>query len=216
MKTLLAALLIASTTARADLVIVQKVEGGGPTGEQTIRIKGDRARTDLAPEISMIADAATGESVTLMHASRTFLKVSAAQKHLMLEKLQKVRPVGEPAVLTATGKKEKIGRHECELFTTSFGGMAVSYWIAKDFPNYRAVLAQLAKLAAGSISATGREMMPDLKDFPGIPIRTELEMGGQKVTTVLLSVQEENVDPASFAIPKNYQEVLAPMPGLPK
>ncbi|MCE9610895.1 MAG: DUF4412 domain-containing protein [Chthoniobacter sp.] len=217
MKTLLVALLLASTAAHADLVIVQKVDAGAQSGEQTIRIKGDRARTDLTPEISMLSNAATGDSITLMHASRTFLKVSAADAKKMLEKLQKRRPAdAPPPVLTATGKKEKIGRLECELFTTNFGGMAVSYWIAKSYPNFPAVLAQMEKLQAGSVSAMGRGLMPALKDFPGLPIRTELELGGQKITTVLLSVREEDVNPASFEIPPGYTEVTAPVPEVPK
>lgn len=215
MKALLAALLCVSALARADLVIVQKVEGGGQSGEQTLRIKGDRARTDLAPQISVISDAASGESVTLMHAPKTFMRITAARSQALGEKMPQRPPGGEPPKLTTTGQKEKIGRFDCEIFTTSFGGVSVTYWIAAAFPNYPAVLAQLAKMQAGSISAMGRGLMPALKDFPGLPLKTEMEMGGSKLTTVLLSVQEEKVDPASFDIPKNYTEVSAPAPTVP-
>lgn len=210
MKTLLAALLCASAVVRADLVIVQKVEGSGQSGEQTIRIKGDKARTDMAQQVSMITDGASGDVVTLMHAPKTFLKISAAQTKAMLDQMQKLKPAGEPPKLTATGKKEKIGNYECEIFTTNFGGVGVTYWIAKDFPNYPAVLAQMEKLQAGSISAMGRGLMPELKDFPGMQIKTEMDLGGKKVSTVLVSAKEENVDPASFDIPKDYKEASSP------
>ena len=210
MKPLLAALLLSAACARADLVIVQHVDGSGQSGDQTIRIKGDKSRTDLAQQVSMITDGASGGGVTLMHAQKTFLKTTAAQTKAMLEQIKKLQPNAEPPKLTATGKKEKVGNYDCEIFTSNFGAVSVTYWIAKDFPNYKTVLEQMEKMQAGSISAMGKGLMPELKDFPGMQIKTEMDMGGKKVSTVLVSAKEENVDPASFEIPKDYKEVSAP------
>ena len=146
----------------------------------------------------MITDGATGEIVTLMHTAKTYLKVAPDQTKAMMDQLQKLRPNAEPAKLQPTGKKEKIGEYECEIFTANLGGLTATYWIAKDFPNYQAVLAQLEKLQAGTISAMGKGLMPELKDFPGMMMKTEMDMGGKKVVTTLLSAKEENVDPAHF------------------
>ena len=165
MRTLFAALLCFSAMARADLVIVQKVEGGGQSGEQTIRIKGDRARTDLAQQVSVISDAASGESVTLMHAPKTFLRMTAARTQALTEKMQQRRPAGPPPQLTTTGRKEMVGQFDCEVFTTNFGGVSVTYWIAAAFPNSPAILAQLAKLQAGTVSAMGRGMMAPIRSL---------------------------------------------------
>ena len=195
---------------RADLVIVQHVDGSGQSGDQTIRIKGDKARTDLAQQVSMITNGASGDIVTLMHAQKTFLKVTAAQTKTMLEQLQKLAPGVAGPKLTPTGKKEKIGNYDCDIFTANLGAVSVTYWIAKDFPNYPAVLEQMGRLQGGSISAMGKGLLPELKDFPGMQIKTEMDMGGKKVSTVLVSAKEENVDPASFDIPKDYKEVSAP------
>ena len=210
MKTLLAALLLGTAPLRADLILVQHVDGSGQSGDQTIKIKGDKARTDLSPQISMITNGATGDIVTLMHAPKTFLKTTAAQTKAMLEQLKKLAPSVEGPKLVPTGKKEKVGNYDCEVFTANLGGISVTYWIAKDFPNYQAVLAQMEKLQAGSISAMGKGVLPELKEFPGMQIKTEMDMGGKKVSTVLLSAKEENVDPASFEIPKDYKEASAP------
>ena len=49
------ALLCSLAPLKADLVIVQKVEGAGQAGEQTIKIKGDKARTDLTQPVSMVS-----------------------------------------------------------------------------------------------------------------------------------------------------------------
>ena len=205
----LAVFLAVVAVGRADLVIVQKVEGGGQTADQTMKIKGDKARCDLAPQVSMIVDGATGESITLMHTPRTFLKVSAEQTKAMLEQLQQKRPQNEPAKPQPTGKKEKIGEYECEIFTANLGLVTVTYWIAKDYPNYQAVLDQLDKFQSGSISAMGKGAMPPIKDFPGMIMKTETDLSGKKTVQTLVSVKEENVDPAIFKVPNGYREVTS-------
>src|ERR1043166_4939488 len=53
--------------ARADLTIVQKVEGAGQGGEMTIKIKGDKARIDTSPKLTTIIDGKTGEITNLMN-----------------------------------------------------------------------------------------------------------------------------------------------------
>lgn len=210
-----ALLWIAAASSSADLIIVQKVEGGGQAGEQTIKIKGDKARADLAQQVSVITDGATAEMTTLMHQQKTFLKVPPAQTKAMMEQLQKAKPNAEPAKLQPTGKKEKIGNYECEIFTVSLGEIAVTYWLAKDFPNYPAVLAQIANYQAGTISAMGNGLMPDLKEFPGMIIKTEMNAGGKKIVATLVSAKEDNVDPAVFNIPASYKETSAPVLTLP-
>jgi hypothetical protein len=200
----------AAASLRADLVIVQKVEGGGQTGEQTIKIKGDKARTDLNPTVSMITDGATGEMITLMHTARTYLKVSPEQTRTMLEQLQKYRTSPEPAKLQPTGKKEKIGDYDCDIFTAGLGALTATYWIAKDFPNYQSTLGQLDKFQSSTISAMGKGLLPDLKDFPGMTIKTEIDLSGKKIVTTLISAKEGNVDAKSFDIPSGYKEVTSP------
>ena len=37
-----------------------------------------------------------------------------------------------------------------------------------------------------------------------------MDLGGKKISTVLISAKEETVDPASFDIPKDYKEASAP------
>src|SRR5580698_11472438 len=99
----LAALFLTTALLHGDLVIVQKVEGAGQSGEQTIKIQGDKARTDLVQPVSVITDGATGDSVTLMHAQKSFLKVPAAQAKAMIEQVQKMRQSAEPAKLQPAG-----------------------------------------------------------------------------------------------------------------
>jgi hypothetical protein len=183
------------------------VEGAGQTGEQTIKIKGEKARTDLAQPVSVLTDGATGDSITLMHAQRSYMKVPAAQAKAMIEQVQKMRPNAEPPKLVTTGKHEKLGEYDCEIFTSNLGFLTITYWIAHGYPNYQGILAQMTKVQSGGISAMAKGVMPDLKDFPGLPIKTEMDLGGKKISTTIASVKEEAVDPAIFNIPNGYKEI---------
>src|SRR5881394_2833360 len=75
--------------ARADFTIVQKIEGGLNSGQMTLRIKDDKARADLAAQVSTITDLASGETITLQHAAKVFIKIPAEQAQKLFERVQK-------------------------------------------------------------------------------------------------------------------------------
>jgi hypothetical protein len=73
------------------------------------------------------------------------------------------------------------------------------------------VLAQLDKFQSSTVSAMGgKGLMPDIKDFPGMTIKTEMTFDGKKIVTTLVSAKEDNVDPGIFNIPKDYKEITSP------
>jgi hypothetical protein len=77
MKPIALFLLLAGTASlRADLTLVQKVDMAGTPGEMTIKFKGDKVRIDPAPELSMITDSKTGDTVTLMHGEKKAMRIS--------------------------------------------------------------------------------------------------------------------------------------------
>ena len=41
-------------------------------------------------------------------------------------------------------------------------------------------------------------------------VKTEMLLGGQKATTTIVSVTEENVDPTAFEVPADYKELATP------
>src|SRR5438093_1307863 len=79
----------AASCVRADLVIVQKVEGGAQSGEMTMKIKGDKARTDFSPAASAIIDAATGDVITLRHDRKSFIRITAAAAKELAQRMKK-------------------------------------------------------------------------------------------------------------------------------
>lgn len=211
----LGALLLSTALLRADLVVKQKIEGAGQAGEMTMRIKGDKMRADLPRDVSSITDAATGEVITLMHSQKSYLRIPADRTRAMMEQMQKLSGTqsGEQPKLQPTGKKEKVAEWDTEVFTSKVGGMEMTYWVAKDYPNYQQLLESLAKVQQ-SMGGLNKGLGPDPKEFPGLPVKTEISLNGKKITTTITSVEEMPVDPTIFEPPKAYKEIsLPPLPG---
>lgn len=210
----LGALLVSTALLQADLVVTQKVEGvGGQTGDVTMKIKGDKIRTDLPKEVSSITDAATGEVITLMHAQKSYLRITPEQTRVMMERMQKLSGAhagNESPKLQPTGRKEKVGEWETEVFTAKVGEMEITYWIAKDFPNYAQLLESMTKIQQISLGGLNKNLGPDPKEFQGMPVKTEINLGKKKITTTIVSVKEEPVNPAVFELPKDYKEISLP------
>ena len=66
-----------SVTARGDLTIVSNVEGSGSVRHITMKLKGDKARVEVSPEITTIIDNKSGEMLNLMNTKKKFLRISA-------------------------------------------------------------------------------------------------------------------------------------------
>lgn len=207
----LAAGVTAFTLAHADLVIVQKVDGGGQQGDMTVKISGTKTRFDLAQPASIISDLATGESIVLQHNVKLFTKLSPEQTKDLAEKMAKAQnAAGDPPKLEATGQKEKIEGYEAELFNWSVGTLKLKFWVVKDYPNGQLIQDEMAKLQQSGLSAIAASLMPKPAELPGVRIRTEMDVNGKKISYTITSVKEEPVDPALFEIPKDYKEVQIP------
>src|SRR6185436_12353262 len=114
-----------SVTARGDLTIVQKVEGSGSVSQITTKLKGDKARLEVSPEVTTIVDNKSGEMLNLMNSKRKFLRISA-----------------EKSKLTPTGKKETINGYEAEEYIRESPSLKESYWIALKYPDSAAIVKQ--------------------------------------------------------------------------
>ena len=211
----LALLLVAASLARADVVIVQNVEGMAQTGQMTIMVGADKVRTDVAPQISTITDTATGDVTTLNHAQKSYMVISAAASKAMMEQvrtamLQTGGASASPAPPVATGKTDKINGYNAAEYTFTNGNIKATYWISSDFPDAKMVADALAKFRKGGLADMTRGFAPDLSNLPGVPVKTEVEINGQKITTELVSAKEQPVDPSEYQVPASYTEVKMP------
>jgi len=216
MKLALVTLLLAASLTRADVVIVQRVDGGGLSGEMTVKVNGDKVRTDVSPQVSTITNAATGDVTTLLHAQKSYIVITAAASKAMLAQMGKVMqeqgggPSPSPASPKATGRTDKINGYNAAEYTFSNGSMKATYWISADFPNGKVVSDALAKFRKGGLADMTRAFAPDLSVLPGVPVKTEVEFNGQTIVTELESATEEAVDPTEYQVPANYSEMKMP------
>jgi hypothetical protein len=207
------ALLLSAGVLLADVVVTQKVEGGGQAGDVVIKIKGDKIRADLPQQVSSLTDTATGEVITLMHAQKSYLRISPERAKALMQKMQE-RVGGNggtaPVVLTPANRKEKIGDWEAEVFTSKVGGLDITYWFVKDFPDYAKFAESIAKLHETSLGGLNKGLGPNPREFPGMPVKTEMNLGGKKITSTIVSVKEESVEPSVFEVPAAYKEMDLP------
>lgn len=197
MKSAALLLLVATSIARADLVMVQETAIAGEKSKTVMSIKGKMVRTDVGDKSSIIIDTDTGNMITLMHEQKMSMKMDGA----MLKAAQAAAtPAGEIPQPVATGQKEKIGDYECEIYTLSNQGTETKMWIAKDYPGYDKLKMELAAMKKmGGASAANQ---PDL---PGMAIKTETKAGGITYVTMLVSLKSEPVDDKIFTPPADYK-----------
>jgi hypothetical protein len=198
---------------RADLTIVQKVEGEGAPSQMTIKIKGEKARLDISPQISTIIDSKTGEMVSLMNDQKAVVRISAEKMKAAAEAASKFgdkKEAAGPAKLTPTGKKETVSGYETEQYTYEAPSFKATYWIATKYPDAAGILKQLQALNSQAWNS-GMAKLPDYRDFPGMPIKTEVSAGeNRKITSTIISVKQDPVSDADFSVPKDFQEIKAP------
>jgi hypothetical protein len=219
MKIPFALLLVAACSinvARADLTITQKVEGVGPDREATVKIKGDKERIDSAGQPSQIIDGKGGEMINLQRDQKTFVKISAEQIKAAAESISKFGgDKKDKPKLTPTGKKETINGYDTEEYVYEAPQFKVSFWVAPKYPDASQILKEMQVPMSGAWKQSSMGM-PEYTDFPGLPIRTVISMGGDMtMTTTITSIKKDPINVGEFEIPKDFQEMKAPVGGAP-
>jgi len=244
MKTVLCSLILSVSfilPVRADLTIVyastvrpasqtpkdQAVEAAGAGTNLTIKIKGDRARIDAAPQVTTIFDGKTGEVITLLNDQKTIVRISSDKMKAvtdMLDKFSSKKAPPEKPKLTPTGQKETVNGYETEQYTYDGPDFKAIYWIAPNYPNGAAILAQLQSIKSEFWDAANTKM-PDFRDFPGLPIRTRMIIGKEaqadkpgastadhatEITSTITSVSQDPVSDSEFTVPSGFKETKLP------
>jgi hypothetical protein len=201
-------------SARADLTIVQKVEGSGTPTDMTIKIKGDKARIDSGPQLTMLVDGKSGEMITLMRDQKTVVRISAEKMRAASEMAKKYsgqKDIEKPKP-TPTGKTDTINGYQVQEYACETPLYKASYWIAPTFPNGGAILKEFAAFKQDIWNPSSAKM-PDYSDFPGLPIKTVISMNGMQVTSTLTSVNQNSLSDSEFAVPVDFKETKMPEMG---
>jgi hypothetical protein len=201
--------------ARADFTIVQKVEGlktegKSSTNEITLKLKGDKIRMEATPQMTMIVDGKTGDTITLMNTQKKFLRISGDKAKAIAELATKYSgSTGEKPRLTATGKKMTINGFEAEEYVAETKLFKASYWIAPSFPDSAAIMKQLQAVVPAAWNDLAKGLM-DYRDLPGFPLRTLVKTGDGEITSTVAAIKRDPLSDAEFAVPKDFQEMKIP------
>lgn len=212
---------LAAGPVRADLTIVQKIEGmTGSPSEITMKIKGDKVRMEISPQVTMIFDGKTSEMTTLMNDEKKAVRISSDQMKAAAETIKKFTGKKEdqeaagPAKFVATGRKEKVNEYETEIYTYDGSDFKGTYWLALNYPNGPEILKQFQAIRSDAWSAANTHL-PDYHDLPGIPLKSRMtlkegESGQSEITTSIVSIKTDSLNDAEFLVPKDFKEMEMP------
>ncbi len=213
MKKLLssALLLLTALAVRADVTIEQNMESAIVNGSIVSKIKGDLMRVDSpmpggAGQMTTILDLSKGKSTVLMHAQKMAMEVDLSDALKQAQTAAK-DPAAKPK---ATGKTEKVGQWNTEIYEITSAGVTSKLWSAKDFPNAAALKEQMMKITK---AVAGKGFDPAQFDVPGMPVKTQLNMPQGVVTSTIVSVKEGDIPASEFVIPADYQKMSMPALG---
>ncbi len=208
-----------AAAAQADLVIEVKVESPQVNSMMTAKIKGEKTRTDIAAgpmgAMSVIMDSKTGDTVNLMHPAKVAMKANAAQMKDLLAMSQRLTgATGQPAQAEKTGKSEKIGEYDCEIYGWSSGQASGRCWVAKSHPQ-AAILKDAEKRMKSGMLSGAAQMGPDTDALPGPVLKSETIAAGATTTATIISVKEQKLDDKDFEVPADYKAMAMPGLGAP-
>jgi Domain of unknown function (DUF4412) len=199
-----------SLPARADFTIVQKVEAKGKTNEITLKVKGDKIRMEATPQMTMIVDGRTGDTITLMNAQKKVVRISGDKAKAIAEMAAKYSGGNiEKPKLVATGKKMTINGYEADEYVADGKMFKARYWIAPSFPDSAAIMKQLQAIVPAAWNDLAKGMI-DYRDLPGFPLRTQVTVGDDEIVSTVVTVKTDPLNDAEFLPPKDFDEVKIP------
>ena len=201
---------LSGLNAQADFTIVQKVETKGQASEMTLKVKGDRVRMEATPEMTMIVEGKTGDMVTLINAQKKFMRISGEKAKAIAEMAAKYgATTTEKPKLVVTGKKTTINGYEAEEYVAETAKFKASYWIAPKFPGAVEILKQLQAVIPVAWNDLAKGML-DYRDLPGFPLKTQVKLADEEVTSTVVSIKQDPLTEAEFSVPKDFQEMKMP------
>lgn len=200
--------------------IVQLASGTNVVFPSTLRIHGHYARLDRQENTNgayaVIIDLDTRDSYTLLPREKEFIKLSGEKvKSDIALDLKLFGGTNEfylpPQPALATGVIEPVAGYDTEIFTwRGAHGIEQKLWVAKKFPNYEVIRAELAKLDKFNLNGRHPNAQPELAKLPGMVVETETTLGETRQRLRLLTANVRPLDEKLFQVPADYTPWVAP------
>ena len=207
---ILSVLFCSAVCLRADLVLEQKMIAADHSKVLTVKLHGQKMRMDEADNgISVIVDLDSRDSITLL-TNKTFVnKFGQEVRADMEEERKRNHGTNEldaaPSAPVDTGKTEMYDGVPTKIYLWHGAyGLTETLWVATNFPNYKAIRAELSKLDKFNVTGPHRNAQPIISALPGMVLKSKSVFKGHESTTLLNSVQLQAVDPSLFLIPPDY------------
>jgi Domain of unknown function (DUF4412) len=216
MKNLLLSIVfvVLSTSAFADLTIVQKVVSApvmgqpGKNGTMTQYYKGTKSRINTDQNTYMIIDVKEGKMFT----------VDTSKKQVMVmprEMLNKTAEMGMMMIgggkfsVNKTGKSDTVNGYKCEEYSITGKSLNITSCTTTDVD-----LKELEPFRAFGQDIIGKA----LSEVPGLSVRSQFKMSlmGQEITgnSEVVSISKDPVPDSMFVIPPDYQVKEMNLPAL--
>lgn len=211
---LLIVLLLPLLTVRADLKLVQQSTDTNAPFQARLWLKDGKMRLEQQENTNgsyaVIIDLNTRDSWTLLPHERKYLKRSGAAilKSMALD-LKLFGSTNEnfqmPAPALDTGRVEPMNGYDTEVYVwRRTHGLTQTLWVAKEFPDYENIRAELARLDQFNRTGPHPNAQPELSRLPGMVVQSEQRMGDVTKTVKLISAKIEPVDAKLFELPADY------------
>src|SRR5439155_19171408 len=163
------------------------------------------------PKVTTIIDSKTGDITNLLNDQKKVMRISGEKAKAIADMagkfINKKEVLAQAAKPKATGKKETIDGYETEEYVADTPNYHATYWIATKYPDYPAILGQMQVMQNGAFESV-RKGMPDYRDFPGLPLRSRVQIEGQgEITNTIVSVNQSALPESDFAVPAGYEEM---------
>jgi hypothetical protein len=181
-----------------------KVKG---IGDATAYAKGNKARMEMTMAgigaVVLIHDLAAGQTLMLMPATSMYMEMKTSD----VEKMMGAQP-GTDGSLTATGRKEQIAGHSCEVYRFKDSKNAMDVCLTSELGAFKAGAALFgggprpgrpSETPAWAREMARKGMLPlKVADTTGVP------------TFEVVTIEKRSVDDALFAPPANYTKMSSP------
>lgn len=187
------AALLTPAATHAGLIMEQTMEGSEAPSQTTMRIQNGMIRTDISEELSTIADTKAGEVMTIIHPAK-MVSVISQPKGEAAPKIPNL-PTPKYKVL---GMTEKVNGYECNVVSMEMGEMKSTFWVAKSYPDYDKIKAEMATIKP----ASGAPETP--KELDGLILKTSTVGPKYLGIVTIKSVKIEEIPADVFKAPAGY------------